>query len=59
MIVRLRTFGELERLVDGERPGELPDDATLSHLLDADHERWARSFEPVCGIGRRGAFVAR
>ena len=48
MIVRLRTFGELERLFDGERPQvSLPDDATLSHLLDAIDERWGAQLEPV------------
>ena len=41
MIVRLRAFGELERLFDGERPHlSLPDDATLGDLLDAIDERW-------------------
>jgi molybdopterin converting factor small subunit len=41
MIVRLRAFGELERLFGGERPHlTLPDDATLGCLLDAIDERW-------------------
>jgi molybdopterin converting factor small subunit len=48
MIVRLRAFGELERLFDNERPRvSLPDDATLGHLLDAIDERWGGQLEPV------------
>jgi len=48
MIARLRTFGELERLFDGERPQvSLPDDATLGHLLGAIDERWGAPLEPV------------
>ena len=48
MIVRLRAFGELERLFDGERPRlALPDDATLGDLLDAIDERWGAQLEPV------------
>ena len=48
MIVRLRAFGELERLFDGERPHlSLPDHATLGDLLDAIDERWGAQLEPV------------
>jgi molybdopterin converting factor small subunit len=48
MIVRLRTFGELERLFEGERPHVvLPDDATLNDLLNAIDERWAAQLEPT------------
>jgi molybdopterin converting factor small subunit len=47
MIVRLRAFGELERLFDGERPLlGLPDDAMLGDLLDAIAERWGAQLEP-------------
>jgi len=47
MIVRLRAFGELERLLDAERPPlALPDDATLAHLLDAVDERWGAQLQP-------------
>ena len=47
MIVRLRAFGELERLFDGERPLlNLPDHATLGSLLDAIDERWGAELEP-------------
>jgi len=48
MIVRLRAFGELEPLLDGERLHlSLPEDATLSDLLDAIDERWGGQLEPV------------
>jgi molybdopterin converting factor small subunit len=48
MIVRLRAFGELERLFDGERPHlSLPDHATLVDLLDAIDERWGGQLEPM------------
>jgi molybdopterin converting factor small subunit len=48
MIVRLRAFGELERLSDGERPQvSLPDYATLGDLLNAIDERWGAQLEPV------------
>jgi molybdopterin converting factor small subunit len=48
MIVRLRAFGELEPLFDGERPHlSVPDHATLGDLLDAIDERWGGRLEPV------------
>jgi len=48
MIVRLRAFGELERLFDGEQPHlGLPDHATLGDLLDAIDERWGPQLEPM------------
>ena len=48
MIVRLRAFGELERLFGGERPQVgLPDHATLGDLLDVIDERWGAQLEPV------------
>jgi molybdopterin converting factor small subunit len=48
MIVRLRTFGELERLFDGERLHlSLSEDATLGDLLDAIDERWGGRLEPM------------
>jgi molybdopterin converting factor small subunit len=48
MIVRLRSFGELERLFDGERPHlSLPDHATLGDLLNVIDERWGPQLEPV------------
>ena len=60
MIVRLRAFGELERLFDGERPHlSLPPGATLGHLLDAIDERWGAQLAPAWWDPRRGAFTAR
>ena len=48
MIVRLRAFGELERLFDGQRPEvSLPDAATLGDLLDAIDGRWGARIEPI------------
>jgi molybdopterin converting factor small subunit len=48
MIVRLRAFGELERLFDGERPLlSLPDHATLGDLLNVIDERWGGRLEPM------------
>ena len=48
MIVRLRAFGELERLFGSERSHlALPDDATLGDLLGAIDERWGGQLEPA------------
>jgi molybdopterin converting factor small subunit len=48
VIVRLRAFGELEAMFDGERPSiVLPDDATLGALLNSVDERWGERLAPV------------
>ena len=48
MIVRLRAFGELERLFEGEQPRLiLPDDATLADLLNVVDERWGERLAPM------------
>ena len=48
MIVRLRAFGELERLFGGERPQvSLPDPATLGDLLEVIDERWGALLGPM------------
>ena len=59
MIVRLRAFGELERLFGGERPHlSLPDPATLGDLLDVIDERWGALLGADL-VGSGGAALSR